>query len=292
MVSAHCRYAADMNTPIETNRDYQRVEQALNFVAENFRQQPSLAQIAESVHLSEHHFQRLFQRWAGVSPKQFLQYLTVASASECLQAGLSTMETAYEVGLSAPARLGELFVRLEAVTPGEYKSGGVGIEVSYGIHDTPFGACLLGVTDRGVCALQFVAPGMPEQALADARQRLPNAQYHHRPAVTSPLAAQIFNERSNRALPLLVSGTAFQLKVWEALLSIPAGQVASYQQIAVAIGQRAAVRAVGTAIGHNPVGLLIPCHRVIRGNGMPGGYRWGAGRKLALQGWEKLAASR
>ncbi|MEM7257747.1 MAG: methylated-DNA--[protein]-cysteine S-methyltransferase, partial [Pseudomonadota bacterium] len=193
-------------------------------------------------------------------------------------------------GLSAPARLGELFVRLEAVTPGEYKSGGEGIDVSYGIHDSPFGPCLLGATDRGVCALQFVTSQSPQAALAEVKQRLPNANYHHRPAITEPLVRQIFTDRSKQTLPLLVSGTAFQLKVWEALLAIPAGQVVSYQHIATAIGKPPAVRAVGTAVGRNAIGLLIPCHRVIKGDGMPGGYRWGAGRKLALQGWERLQA--
>jgi AraC family transcriptional regulator of adaptative response/methylated-DNA-[protein]-cysteine methyltransferase len=269
-------------------RDYNRIEQALTFVAENFRQQPSLAQIAESVHLSEHHFQRLFQRWAGVSPKQFLQYLTVQQASECLQSGLSTMETAYEVGLSAPARLGELFVRLQAVTPGEYKSGGVGIKVVYGVHDSPFGECLLGVTDRGVCGLQFLTEDSTrESALAALRQRLPHADYRPDPEQTVRVCNQIFSGDGDDPLPLLVSGTAFQLKVWEALLRIPAGGLSSYGQIAKTIGKPAAVRAVGTAVGQNPVALLIPCHRVIRRDGMLGGYRWGVGRKLALQGWEK-----
>lgn len=277
-----------METQSKTSRDYQRIEQALSFVAANFRQQPSLAEIAETVHLSEHHFQRLFQRWAGVSPKQFLQYLTVNHAGECLQSGLSTMETAYEVGLSAPARLGELFVRLEAVTPGEYKSGGVGIAVAYGVHETPFGECLLAVTDRGLCGLQFVTSESPfNTILTDLKSRLPNAEYRHQPEETKKFVHQIFSVRSKSTLPLLVSGTAFQLKVWDALLRIPEGGLTSYQQIATSIGNATAVRAVGTAIGRNPVAVLIPCHRVIRGDGMPGGYRWGLGRKLALQGWER-----
>lgn len=277
-----------MENQSEASRDYQRIEKALNFIAENFRQQPSLAEIAHTVHLSEHHFQRLFQRWAGVSPKQFLQYLTVNHAGECLQSGLSTMETAYEVGLAAPARLGELFVRLEAVTPGEYKNGGVGIDVSWGVHESPFGGCVLGVTDRGVCGLHFItSESTIESALSDLKSVLPNANWFHQPEKSGKVAQRIFVADTKSTLPLLVSGTAFQLKVWDALLRIPEGGLASYQQIATSIGKTAAVRAVGTAIGKNPVALLIPCHRVIRGDGMPGGYRWGLGRKLALQGWER-----
>ncbi len=276
-----------MNMHTAISRDYQRVEQALNFVAENYRHQPALSEIAKSVHLSEHHFQRVFQRWAGISPKQFLQYLTVKRASEYLQRGHSTMDAAYEVGLSAPARLGELFIRLEAVTPGEYKAGGAGIEVAYGMHETPFGMCLLGETGRGVCGLQFLGTATTaDTALLQLMSRLPNASYHEKQMQTGKTVSEIFSAESKKSLPLLVSGTAFQLKVWEALLNIPEGGVASYAQIAEKIGKPKAVRAVGTAVGHNPVALLIPCHRVIRGDGMPGGYRWGLGRKLALQGWE------
>lgn len=277
-----------MNMETASIRDYQRVEQALNFVAQHYRDQPSLAEIAQSVHLSEHHFQRLFQRWAGVTPKQFLQYLTVCHAQACLQSGFSTMDTAYEVGLSAPARLGELFVRLEAVTPGEYKSGGVGIEVYYGVHETPFGWCLLGVTKRGVSGLQFINErSAADPALAELQQRLPHAAYRRSDEETKELAKQIFTGSEKSELSLLCSGSSFQLKVWEALLSIPEGGMCSYLQIATSIGNASAVRAVGTAVGQNPVALLIPCHRVIRSDGMPGGYRWGLGRKLALQGWER-----
>ncbi len=276
-----------MQTSDTETRDYQRIEKALNFVAENYRQQPSLADIAAEVHLSEHHFQRLFQRWAGVSPKQFLQHLTLQHASECLAAGMSTLETTYEVGLAAPARLGELFVRLEALTPGEFKTGGAGLDVLYGFHDSPFGQCLLGVTDRGVCGLHFVATDSSrDQVFAEFTSRLPNARYQSDPAKTAVTVSQIFTAAEPASLSLLVGGTPFQLKVWEALLRIPVGHRVSYQQLAQSIDKPRAMRAVGTAVGCNPVALLIPCHRVIRGDGQPGGYRWGLGRKLAVQGWE------
>lgn len=282
-----------MNRETTRIRDYQRVEQALNFVARNYRNQPSLAEIAQSVHLSDYHFQRLFQRWVGVTPKQFLRYLTVSHAQECLQSGYSTMEAAYEVGLSAPARLGELFVRLEAITPGEYRSGGVGIDVRYGVHETPFGRCMLGVTKRGVCGLHFIdEQSTVDSAFSELQQRLPHAAYLRSDEETRQLAVEIFSGELKTELSLICSGTSFQLKVWEALLRIPEGGVRSYSQIASAIGNPSAVRAVGTAISQNPVALLIPCHRVIRSDGLPGGYRWGLGRKLAIQGWEVVTKSR
>ncbi len=271
-------------------KDYQRIETALNFVAENYQQQPSLAEIAAVVHLSEHHFQRLFQRWAGVTPKQFLQYLTLQHASECLAAGLSTLETTYEVGLGAPARLGELFIRLEALTPGEYKTGGANLTIDFGFHQTPFGECLIGLTERGVCGLHFILPDSSREAvLAEFTARLPHATYQQNQTATAATIKQIFSTTVPVNLSLLVGGTPFQLKVWEALLRIPQGQRVSYQQLAQAIDKPAAMRAVGTAVGRNPVALLIPCHRVIRGDGQLGGYRWGLGRKLAVQGWESVS---
>ncbi len=278
-----------MNITDADQKDYQRIEKALHYVAENYQQQPSLAEIAAVVHLSEHHFQRLFQRWAGVTPKQFLQYLTLQHASECLAAGMSTLETTYEVGLAAPARLGELFIRLEALTPGEYKSGGEGLQIHYGFHETPFGECLIGVTGRGICGLHFNVPGTDREALLQAfMQRLPHADYRHSQQETAATVSSIFNPAESTHLSVLVAGTAFQLKVWEALLRIPEGQRVSYGHLSQVIGKPAAMRAVGTAVGRNPVALLIPCHRVIRGDGKPGGYRWGLGRKLAVQGWESV----
>lgn len=276
------------------DRNFSRIESALYFVASNFRSQPTLAEIAASVNLSEFHFQRLFSHWAGVSPKQFLQFLTVHYARQCLAADMTVLDTAYASGLSAPARLGELFVRLESVTPGEYRQGGEGVRIDFGYHDTLFGECLVSCTSRGVTGLAFCSEGRTD-ALREMQSRLPNAIYTENPVATEPHCEQIFNSLGNRCenaqLSLCAVGTQFQIKVWEALLNIPPGHRVSYQYLADEIGNPKAVRAVASAVGRNPVAVLIPCHRVIRGDGMLGGYHWGEGRKLALQGWESVIAS-
>lgn len=280
-----------MDIKTSDSKDYQRIEAALHFVAMNFQNQPSLADIAESVHLSEFHFQRLFNRWVGVSPKQFLQYLTLQYARDCLSSGSTVLDTALDSGLAAPARLGELFVRLEAVTPGEFRRQGNGLLIRYGYHSTPFGGCLIGLSERGITGLQFCDPGGHKAALAEMQSRLPQADYCSDQESTAYPVSQIFNRSlssANRPLSVLVAGTAFQIKVWEALLRLPAGSRVSYQQLATDIGKPKAVRAIGTAIGRNPLALLIPCHRVIRSDGLLGGYHWGLGRKLALQGWESV----
>jgi len=273
----------------QDDRDYKRVEQALGFLAHNYRAQPSLTEIAESVHLSEAHFHRLFKRWVGVTPKQFLQFLTVDYARECLSGEQSVLDTAFECGLNAPARLNELFVRIESTTPAEYKSGGQDITIHYGYQETPLGRCVVGVSARGITGLVFATEG-DDHALAEMQRRLPNASYEKDQSAISKVVEQIFNAdiEGQAKLSVLVSGTAFQLKVWEALLRVPVGGRVSYSDIATSIEQPGASRAVGTAIGSNPVAVLIPCHRVIRGDGMLGGYRWGSGRKLALLGIEAL----
>lgn len=279
-----------MDIKSDLDKDYQRVETALHYVAANFREQPTLADIAASVHLSEFHFQRLFSRWAGVTPKQFLQYLTIQYARECLSAGQSVLDATYDSGLSAPARLGELFLRLEAITPSAYRSGGEGLEIAYGYHPTPFGECLIACTQRGITGLQFCDAEARDVALADMQSRLPSARYSQDQAATASLVNQIFRLSATKGrdqpLSLLVGGTPFQIKVWEALLQLPAGSRVSYQQLASRVGNPKAVRAIGTAVGRNPLALLIPCHRVIRSDGLLGGYHWGVGRKLAIQGWE------
>ncbi len=280
-----------MTTKTAGNKDYLRIEQALHYVAMHFRSQPSLAEIAESVHLSEYHFQRLFNRWAGVSPKQFLQYMTLQYARDCLLNGQSVLDTTYASGLSAPARLGELFVRLEAMTPAEVRAGGSGLQVDFGYHQTPFGEALIAATARGLTGLQFCEPGNRDPAFQDMKSRLPAAQFRLNQSGTLGLANQIFHNRTGGTLSVLVSGTAFQIKVWEALLKVPVGGRVSYQQLALESGSPNAVRAIGTAVGRNPVAMLIPCHRVIRSDGMLGGYHWGLGRKLALQGWENVHLS-
>ena len=286
-------------------KDYLRIEKALQFAADNFREHPSLAELAASVHLSEHHFQRVFRRWAGVSPKQFLQYLTVQHARKCLSSSMTVTDTAYDSGLAAPSRLYELFVRLESVTPAEYKSAGAGLVVDYGFHATPFGECLIGVTRRGITHLSFLADGdnqsslttdlMRVRSLRVMKARLPNADYQHNEASTAPYVQRVFadvDNRSDQPLALLLSGSAFQIKVWEAMLRIECGKVASYRHLALAIDNPKAVRAVGTAVSQNPIAFLIPCHRVIRSNGMLGEYRWGVARKLAVQGWEHQGLNR
>lgn len=266
-------------------KDYQRIEQALHFIETNFQRQPELKEIAADLGLSKDHFQRLFTRWAGLSPKRFLQFLTKESAKERLRQG-SLLETTYAVGLSSPGRLHDLFIQAEAVTPGEYKTRGAGLTIQYGFHPTPFGEALLGLTARGLCHLSFVQTSR-EAALAALQADWREAALLEAPSATAALLAPIFSLGAQATpLTLYLTGTNFQLKVWEALLALPQGQVTTYEQIAARIGQKQALRAVGTAIGHNPIAYLIPCHRVIRKMGDFGNYRWGPTRKKALLGWE------
>lgn len=270
-----------------TPEDYSRIEKAIQFLGANFREQPTLGQVARSVNLSEHHFQRLFRHWAGISPKRFLQFLTVEYAKELLEESRSVLEVSLESGLSSPGRLHDLFVNVEAVTPGEFKTRGAGLNISYGFHPTPFGSCLLAVTERGICGLLFLAGR--REALEDLKARWPGAALAENPELTAPRLGQIFPRSSSkgaRPLSLYLRGTNFQIKVWEALLRIPAGSVVSYEDLAVHLGQPRAARAVGNAVGENPVAFLIPCHRVIRKMGVVGDYRWGAARKKAMLAWE------
>lgn len=267
--------------------DYQRIEQAIRFLSENFRQQPSLAQVAARVGLSEFHFQRLFRRWAGVSPKRFLQFLTAEYARSVLQASGSVLEAAWESGLSGGGRLHDLTVALHAATPGEIKSHGAGLTIRYGFHPTPFGEALIAATARGICALAFLQ-GSREEVLSKVRPPWKNAAFVPDQKATGALAERLFSREQQSGVPLVlhVQGTNFQIKVWQALLCLPAGSAATYGDIAAAIGTPGAARAVGSAIGQNPVAWLIPCHRVIRKTGILGEYRWGAMRKKAMLGWE------
>jgi AraC family transcriptional regulator, regulatory protein of adaptative response / methylated-DNA-[protein]-cysteine methyltransferase len=267
--------------------DYERIERALRFLDDNATRQPSLAEVARSVHLSEFHFQRLFRRWAGVSPKRFLQFLTVEHAKRLLEERRGVLETAYQAGLSGPSRLHDLFVTLEGVTPGDWKSRGAGMRIRYGVHDTPFGPALVAATPRGVCAIRFVAGGA-EDEIDRLAAEWPGAELVCDVAATAGLAREAFRRESGAALPLYVRGTNFQLQVWKALLSVPEGAVVSYEELAERIGRPTAVRAVAGAVAANPVAylILIPCHRVIRKLGAFGDYRWGAARKRAILGWE------
>lgn len=267
------------------NTDYERIEQAIHYLETNYRRQPELAEVASAVGLSEFHFQRLFTRWAGISPKRFLQYITKEGAKELLQRA-SVLETAYGIGLSGPGRLHDLMVTTEAVTPGQVRVKGQGLTMQYGFGATPFGEALVGLTARGICFFGFVE-GEREAAMDILRGEWPLAALEHAPGQASRILSSVFEANSpSGPLPLYLSGTNFQLKVWEALLNIPAGSVTTYDGIAAAIGQPAAARAVGTAIGHNPIAYLIPCHRVIRKVGEFGKYRYGSARKKALIGWE------
>lgn len=273
--------------------DYARVEQALAFLQKNYQRQPSLQEIAASISLSEYHFQRLFSRWVGISPKRFMQFLTKERAKELLSRSDDLLSVAYQSGLSGPSRLHDLFVNCEAVTPGEYKSQGAGLQIGYGFHQTPFGECLLATTPRGICALSFLHNSSPDQALADLQRIWQKAEMVEDLSRTEQLAEQIFRSRrqvEGQPLSLFLKGTNFQIKVWEALLRIPPGLVVSYETIAQAIGHPKSVRAVGNAVAHNPVQYLIPCHRVIRKMGEFGNYQAGIPRKMALLGWEAAQA--
>lgn len=265
------------------SRDYARVERAIRFLESNRDRQPELAEVAASVHLSEYHFQRLFQRWAGISPKRFLQYLTKEDAKRRLRESASVLEAALGAGLSGSGRLHELLVECEAVTPGDVRRGGAGLEIRYGFHPSPFGDCLLAATPRGICALRFVGSTGRAAELQALRGEWPNARWIHEPQITGALAGHAFlGVAGSGALRLQLRGTNFQIKVWEALLAVPVGSVTSYAALARAIGHPRSARAVGSAVGHNPIALLIPCHRVLRSAGDLSGYRWGNERKQAI----------
>jgi AraC family transcriptional regulator, regulatory protein of adaptative response / methylated-DNA-[protein]-cysteine methyltransferase len=276
------------NSPQQTV-DYLRIERAITFLQSNHRQQPELKDVARSIHLSEYHFQRLFSRWAAISPKKFLQYLTVEHAKRVLRESRSVLDATYETGLSSPGRLHDLFVTVEAMTPGEFKNEGTGLTIEYGFHPTPFGECLLAATQRGICGLSFVSPGTKTEVLAELRERWSGAKIREDAASTKTYAERLFSKtirNRRKPLPLLLKGTNFQIRVWEALMRIPEGSIVSYEDIARAIGNPKASRAVGSAIGLNPVAYIIPCHRVIQRAGVIGNYHWGAARKTALLGWE------
>jgi AraC family transcriptional regulator of adaptative response/methylated-DNA-[protein]-cysteine methyltransferase len=280
-----------MNIPVtdfhQMSADYPRIAQAIEYLEKNADTQPELSEVANAVGLSEYHFQRMFSRWAGISPKRFLQFLTKESAKDLLAQSENLLDTTYGVGLSSLGRLHDLFVTTEAVTPGQYKSGGMGLTIRYGLHETPFGEALIGLTERGICHLGFVE-GSEGDAIDALVSSWPQARMIEDYNATASLVAPIFDlsQRSKKPLHLHLRGTNFQLKVWEALLRIPPGAVISYQGLAEQAGHPGASRAVGTALGRNPIAVLIPCHRVIRKLGEFGNYRYGLARKKALLGWE------
>lgn len=275
--------------PSQQTEDYKRIEKAIQFIEANFKSRPTLDRIAGSVHLSKYHFDRLFKRWAGISPIQFLQYLTLDDIKQRLAESKSLLETSLDAGLSGPGRLHDLFVNFEAMTPGDFKKQGVGLQIAYGFCDSPFGECLLASTHRGICYLGFVASGKQSETFAQLRDTWPGSTFIESPATACPIVNDIFRiDRRKRSQPfnLQIRGTNFQIQVWKALLRIPNGCVVSYQDIAAYIGHPKSFRAVGNAVAINPVAYLIPCHRVIAKSGKIHQYRWGTARKMALIGWE------
>ncbi len=274
-----------MSTQAEFN--YNRVAKAIEFIRSNFQEQPSLNEIAASIHLSPYHFQRLFTEWAGVSPKKFMQYISVEYAKKLLkERQVTLLEAAMETGFSGTGRLHDLFVSIEGMTPGEYKNGGESLEINYSFAESPFGKLIVASTSKGICHMSFIDDG--QKAFDDLKSRFPNATYHQFLDKHQQDGLSIFqNDWSKQEqIKLHLNGTPFQLKVWETLLKIPSGSLSVYGSIAQKIERPKASRAVGSAIGKNPVAFLIPCHRVIQSSGRIGGYMWGSTRKSAIIGWE------
>nr|AWJ66334.1 ADA regulatory protein / Methylated-DNA--protein-cysteine methyltransferase [uncultured bacterium] len=273
--------------------NYQRIAEAIDYIKQNFKQQPNLDEVAQKVHLSPFHFQRLFTDWAGVSPKKFLQYISIEHAKKILKAQpLSLFDAAHETGLSGTSRLHDLFVKIEGMTPGDFKKGGETLSINYSYAESPFGNILVASTTKGICYMAFTEE--EQKAFADLQQYFPNARFRQMVDLMQQNALYIFTHDWTKLsqIKLHLKGTDFQLKVWEALLKIPMGRLSTYGNIAAEIDKPKAARAVGTAIGNNPVAFLIPCHRVIRGNGEMGGYMWGTTRKAAMIGWEGVEEER
>ena len=268
--------------------NYNRISDAIRFIKKNYRTQPKLEEIAEHINMSPFHFQRMFSEWAGTTPKRFLQYLNIEYAKKILKETHATLfDTACELGLSGTGRLHDLFINIEGMTPGEYKNGGLALNINYSFADTPFGKIIAASTDKGVCHMAFVDEG-ERRAFDHLRSIFPNAKYVLSPDTKQQHALSVFDRDWNRLeeIKLHLKGTEFQLKVWETLLKIPAGGLATYADLATKSGYNGACRAVGTAVGKNPVAFLIPCHRVIKATGEPGNYHWGKMRKNAIIGWE------
>jgi AraC family transcriptional regulator, regulatory protein of adaptative response / methylated-DNA-[protein]-cysteine methyltransferase len=283
-----------MVTTQEDHINYYRIEQAIHYLEKNFQRQPDLYEVAEASHLSPFHFQRMFTEWAGISPKRFLQFLTVDFLKEKLIESKNLAEAAEAAGLSGQSRVYDLFTTLEAVTPQEYKLHGAGIPIDYGVHETPFGKCLVGVTDRGVCWLSFLPEDEDEGVdVQNMKEHWYNSVIRNNQELIQNFINIIFYPKDTRVkskLHLMVKGTNFQVKVWDALLKIPMGNVTTYQSIARHIHHPLAMQAVGSAVGSNHLAYLIPCHRVIRKDGVLGEYRWSAPRKKSIIGWEMAKA--
>lgn len=277
---------------IAGSRDYDRIRRAITFLTEHAGEQPTLDRLADHLGLSAAHAQKLFKQWCGLTPKEFVQAVTIDRARELLAGSASLLEASHEVGLSGASRLHDLFVAHEAMTPGDYKRRGDGLSMAYGFHASPFGEALILATERGVAGLAFVDEDKGQtraEALLDMTRRWPLANYREAPGETAVHARRIFEPgewRAEQPVRLVLIGTDFELRVWECLLRIPMGRAVTYGDIARHLGQPTASRAVGTAVGRNPISFVVPCHRVLRGDGNLGGYHWGLTRKRALIGWE------
>ncbi|AOM78049.1 methylated-DNA--[protein]-cysteine S-methyltransferase [Pedobacter steynii] len=267
--------------------DYQRIEKAIDYLKANFKQQPSLEEVAAHVYLSPFHFQRMFKEWAGVTPKKFLQYLSIEYAKGILKDKQSTLfDAAYETGLSGTSRLHDLFIKIEGMTPGEFKNGGEQLQINYSFAESPFGSLIVASTAKGICYMAFADD--PDLAFKELQQLFPNAKYRQVLDMMQQNALYIFGKDWSRLqeVKLHLKGTDFQIKVWETLLKVPLGELSTYAGIAASIDRPKASRAVGSAVGDNPVAFLIPCHRVIKSTGELGQYHWGSPRKTAMIGWE------
>jgi len=278
-----------MNTQNSIN--YQRIEEAINYIRSNFKEQPDLEKVAEKIHLSPFHFQRLFTEWAGVSPKKFLQFISVEHAKNMLKEKKATLsDAAFETGLSGTGRLHDLFTKIEGMTPGEFKNGGENLSINYSFAESPFGNILVASTSKGICNMSFADD--EQKAYDELFRQFPNAKYRQMVDLIQQNALYIFTRDWSKLdeIKIHIKGTDFQIKVWEALLKIPMGELSTYASIATSINNPNASRAVGSAIGDNPVAFIIPCHRVIQSTGIIGQYHWGSTRKTALIGWEAAKA--
>jgi len=280
-----CYKLQTMNTQNDIN--YQRIAEAIDYIKTNFREQPDLEKVAEQIHLSPFHFQRLFTEWAGVSPKKFLQFISVEHAKSLLKEKQATLfDAAFETGLSGTGRLHDLFIKIEGMTPGEFKNGGETLSINYSFAESPFGKILVASTVKGICYMAFADD--ETKTFAELKKLYPNAEYHQVVDMIQQNALYIFTKDWNKLneIKLHVKGSGFQLKVWEALLKVPVGQLTTYGSLAAQLDKPLASRAVGTAVGDNPVAFIIPCHRVIQSTGAFGNYHWGSTRKTAMIGWE------
>ncbi len=266
--------------------DYERIAKAIHYLVSNFKDQPELGQVSKQVNMSPFHFQKMFTEWAGVSPKKFLQFISLEHARKMLKEQHSVFETSIETGLSSPSRLHDLFIHVEGMTPGEFKNGGTDLSIHWQVYDSPFGEVIIASTSRGICYMAF--PGSGVSGLEELRKKFPNSAYKRAEQPYHKEALTIFNNNPKEftQIKLHLKGTPFQLKVWEALLKIPSGNLTTYSALAKSIGSPGAARAVGSAVGENPVAYLIPCHRVIRSTGVIGEYHWGSIRKTAMIGRE------